>query len=388
MSVKQLARSIRQKQIKREPLWAGPTAQGERGGVAQSLLARFLNCRERFRIRYIEGLQPARRWEPKTGYGDMWHVCEEAHAGLGNLGVLLHAYVQEQCRLYPLQQEDIAKWYAICRTQFPVYADYWAKHPDVTGRTPLMQEQVFDVPYKLPSGRVVRLRGKFDSVDLIENTNPQYQGNDRVGPKAGIWLQENKTKSKINEQQLKRQLSFDLQTMFYRVALDIFKEQLGLEEGDIEGWCRNVPILGVRYNVIRRDCPVVQHKDRQLKAGFKRGETVEEWCERLRKDYFAADPADWFFRWQVNVSAEDVAKFRRECLDPILEQLCWWYDITVGKKVGEVENAWGFPPMHFRHPYGVYNVLAEGGIDDMDEHLANGSEVGLTRERGIFEELA
>lgn len=398
---KALAKSARQHKKRTEPLWAGPCADGPNGGVTQSLIARWLCCRERFRVRYIEGLQPVKRWEPKSGFGDMWHVCEEAAASevkhfdgelKGTDTTLwfdrLQEHVRTISRLYPTQQEDIAKWYAVCRTQFPVYVEYWSKHPDVMARTPLLQEQSFDVPYKLPSGRVVRLRGKWDSVDLVGK-----------GKEASIWLQENKTKSKINEQQLKRQLTFDLQTMLYLIAL-----QTELDEPTMPIPVGSAKLIGVRYNVIKRDCPVVQHKDRQLKKGFVRGETVEEWCERLRADYFAANPEEWFFRWNVKVSAADALKFKRECLDPVLENICddheWWlfcyrsngrhsaFDINAGTNgVDERSKFDHHVSRHFRMPYGVYNVLAEGGIDDLDAYLADGSEVGLTRERGIFEEL-
>ena len=379
------------------PLWAGPNGSGELGGVTQSMLGRFLVCRERFRIHYVEGLQPTRKWESRTGFGDMWHVCEEMLAGdphsrSWELG--LQSYLEELLKKYPLQQEDIIKWYAICKTQFPVYVDYWAKNPDVVARTPLMQEQKFDVKYTLPSGRCVRLRGKFDSVDLIDK-------HERF-PK-GIWLQENKTKGRVNEIQLKRQLSFDLQTMFYLIALHN-EGWAGYEsEGHFASDVPPHPILGVRYNVIRRDCPVVQHKDRQLKAGFKKGETQEEWCERLRRDYFAADPQEWFFRWKSEVTVEDVDKFRLECLDPVLENLLddyeWWSWVAGDGKTWKEQPAsvWEsklrhtlfehHQNRHYRHPFGIYNVLNEGGTDDVDQYLADGSEVGLRRAETMFEEL-
>src|SRR2546422_151518 len=112
-------------------------------------------------------------------YGSMWHICEEALARspkqLGHKTKLfvscwdleLKSYAQKLCQRYKLQQHEVEKWYNVCRIQFPVYIDYWSKHPDVTERTPLLQEQAFCIPYKLPSGRVIRLKGKFDSVDLI-----------------------------------------------------------------------------------------------------------------------------------------------------------------------------------------------------------------------------
>ena len=149
------------------PLWQGPEGQGPEGGITFSLLSRFLTCRERFRITTIEGIKPTRRFEHKSGYGDMWHVCEEALAAKRDWTIDLRIHCKTLSKKYPFQQDEIDKWYNVCKVHFPLYVAYWKKNPDVVRRTPLLQEQVFDVPYKLPSGRVVRLRGKFDAVDLI-----------------------------------------------------------------------------------------------------------------------------------------------------------------------------------------------------------------------------
>src|SRR5690606_27397262 len=67
-----------------------------------------------------------------------------------------------------------------------------------------LQEQSFAVPYTLPSGRQVTLRGKFDAVVLF--------GRD-------IYLQENKTKGDIDEEGIGSTLTGNLQSMFYQVAL-------------------------------------------------------------------------------------------------------------------------------------------------------------------------
>ena len=149
------------------PLWQGPCADGPLGGITQSMLVRFLSCRERFRLRYILGLEPPDKWNHHLGYGNMWHVCEESLAKGIDYRSLLVNHARDMANRYPLQTAEIDKWGQVCYIQFPEYVGYWAQHPDVQNRTPLMQEQVFDVPYTLPSGRVVRLRGKFDAVDLI-----------------------------------------------------------------------------------------------------------------------------------------------------------------------------------------------------------------------------
>lgn len=154
-----------------EPLWAGPCAAGPNGGVTQSMLGRWLACRERARIKYVLGLEPADTWRKEFGYGNMWHCCEESFASGGKLDDVWAALTKHTdilLRKYPFQRDEIVKWHNVCMVQFPEYIKFWREHPDVVNRTPLLQEHVFDVPYKLPSGRVVRLRGKFDAVDLIK----------------------------------------------------------------------------------------------------------------------------------------------------------------------------------------------------------------------------
>ncbi len=376
-----------QKPARTGPLWRGP----EVDGITFSLLSRFLSCRERFRCLVVDGLRPADGFNHRLEYGNMWHVCEEASAKwskenpysswLGDLTV----YCQELGRRYPTSREQIEHWASVCRVQFPEYVKYWAEHPDVVDRTPLLQEQTFDVPYRLPSGRTVRLRGKWDSVDLIGK-----------GRQAGVYLQENKTKGDIDPERMRRQLTFDLQTMMYLVAL----HQFGFDQQDEHDVLAGKPILGVRYNVVRRPLSggkgsIRQHQPTKSNPA---GESTEVFYERLRNDYIADDPGYWFMRWKVDVTPGDVQKFRERCLDPILEQLCdWWEFIRNARCVDEPDKALWQPleygvqqkpwAPHWQHPFGVYNPLDEGGASDLDEYLATGSEVGLTRCDNLFPEL-
>ena len=389
------------------PLWKGP----EVDGITQSMLANWLVCRERFRIKYVEGWKPQDTFNHRTGYGDMWHLCEEYHAkspGCINWAVMLKDHCQGLCKQYPMQQQEIDKWYQVCKVQFPLYVAHWSKHPDVLARTPLLQEQVFDVPYKLPSGRIVRLRGKWDSVDLIGK-----------GKGAGIYLQENKTKGDVDEQQIKRQMLFDLQTMLYLAALGEWK-------GDSKvNWSRSTtPILGVRYNVIRRPlsggkgkikqrdathgakCPKCKGKGKvlvkgqmgseamtncpkcfgQCRLGGKPAETNEAFFKRL-SGIIEDSPDDFFVRFKVEVSAGDIALFRRTCLDPILEQVCDWYYVATDDV--ERSRSWGShqDSLNFRTPYGIYSPLIDGGGTEYDEFLSTGSTVGLVKADRLFKEL-
>lgn len=363
------------------PLWKGP----EVDGVSQSLLGGFLVCRERFRVHTIEGLQSADKFNKPLEYGNMWHVCEDAHAA--NLNRVqtekkLEAFCQTLCDRYRTSHEEIAKWYNVCKLQFPVYTDFWKKHPDVKDRTPLFQEQVFKIPMLLPSGRVVFLRGKFDSVDMI--------GKPRTGL---IYLQENKTKGDIDEAMLRRQLKFDLQTMFYLTALHLLNDYMDgnipaeiqdyAEEmlpacefmGNLTGW--NGKIGGVRYNVIRRPLSQGRHCIKQ-----KQGQTLQGFYDELQ-GRIAGEPEFFFMRWKVEFTKAEVENLQRVSLIPILEQLCDWHqEVTTGTVATPKYNY-----QNFLMPFGVYNPLSEGYSTDVDEYLMTGSTTGLSRAKTLFPEL-
>jgi hypothetical protein len=379
--------------VRKEPLWKGP----EVDGVTQSLLSHFLCCRERFRLLVVEGMKKAEGWNHRLGYGNMWHACEEAHAERpgdeDHWQRTLQQYVRGEIEQYRFDSAKILRWYNVCRTQFPLYVEYWAEHPEMVSKKPLLQEEAFAVPYTLPSGRTVRLRGKFDSVDLVTKGD--------LG--KGIWLQENKAKGDVNPFQLQAQLKFDLQTMIYLVAL----QTLSLNDSRIP----IKPIRGVRYNVIRRPLSggkgsIVQKKGYTRKPKNKaereaygeavpvQGESDEEYYARLgeiiRTTYEDNGQYHYFFsRWNVEVSAEDIERFEREFLRPHLESLCDWWEVVAKAKIMGYD-IWD-PAVnlgrHWRTPYGFYNVLAEGGTSDLDEYLNTGSEVGLERVDNLFPEL-
>jgi hypothetical protein len=243
---------------------------------------------------------------------------------------------------------------------------------------PLLQEQVFDVPYDLPSGRTVRLRGKWDAVLLRgSKSNP------------AIWLQENKTKGQIEEGKIRCQLTFDLQTMLYMIALTHDTGVDALER--IKGWDGKgfrTPIIGVLYNVVRR--PLSGGKGTIVRKKATKNhpeESMGEYYTRLAQ-YIRDEPESYFMRWDVYVSNTDIQRFRRECLDPILEQLCDWWEF-VSQCVGQpwVDLAGEHPGIHWRHPFGVWNPLDEGGSSELDEYLSGGSTAGLARVDDLFPEL-
>lgn len=389
---------------RKEPLWKGPVEDG----ITQSLLGRFLVCRERFRLMVVEGLKPADMWHARMGYGNLWHACEEEyHRSKGAdddwvRALLEHA--KKDAAKYRTQQKEIQKWYNVCKTQFPLYLDYWKNHQDKRRVESLLQEEVFRVPYMLPSGRLVTLRGKWDGLLHLKEK----------GPTRGLYLFEHKTKSDLNKQKITRQLRFDLQTMMYLVSLETLISYCG-EEGcpylddidydilpDGNTFCNvpdNVPLMGVLYNGIKRPLSGGKGTIKQKEAKTRKpknkaerekygdtihvpGETTEEYFARLAQ-YIKDDPEMYFQRWEVIVTAEDIKRFKNECLNPILEQLLdWWEFIKDDNPFKKDDNR-----IHWIHPFGVWNVMNEGGNSDLDEYLESKSEVGLVRVNNLYEEL-
>lgn len=171
-----------------KPLWDGPESDSDNGGVTQGLLQKFLNDREKLRVLAIEGLRLKEDFNHRIHYGQMWHICEQALAATkitwakgtnakqkaaaeneiqtAAWQVALAKYCQGLCAQFPLKRQEIIHWHSVCRAQFPHYVEWWKKHPQVIDREPVLQEVPFKVKYKLPSGRVVVLRGKWDAIDV------------------------------------------------------------------------------------------------------------------------------------------------------------------------------------------------------------------------------
>jgi len=373
------------------PVWKGP----EKDGITFSLLSRFLTCRERFRLLTIHGLTTADAFNAKIEYGSMWHICEEHYSiareatSSSTKSIIpkesvweepLDRYRKVLHTKYPYSRQEIDKWVHICKIQFPIYVGFWLSNQDIVNSRSVLSEYNFKIPYTLPSGTVVLLRGKMDSVDiLLEKTKP-----------VGLILQENKTKSEIDRVKIQRQLRFDLQTMMYLTALSELTKSFKDKAPEVITQLRktNLPIIGVRYNVIKRPLSggkgsIVRHKATKNKPE----ETWEDYFERLRI-IISDDREEFFARWNIPVSSKDLDTFKSRCLDPLLEAVVNWYNIVVDnldKPFGEAVNMSGY---HWQHPFGVRNILDEGGSSDLDEYLESGSEVGLTRVDNLFPELA
>lgn len=373
---------------KNTPLWDGPHSRTPQGGITFSLLSRYLVCKERARIHLMDGLKPRDQFNHRIEYGNMWHICEEVYAKHKMIeGPLasLYGYAEQLCRRYPIKQDEIFHWYNVCKIQFPIYVEYWSKNK-VEDSEPLFQEEAFQIPYTLPSGKVVFLRGKWDSIAL------HYPDE--------ILIQENKTKGDIDPPSLQKQLKFDLQTMIYLVALHQFMRTKDFPY-QIEG---NVKVNGIIYNVVRRPLSGGRGNISQ-KKGSKNvpPETKDEYYNRLKTvidgsnpDY-ETDPSYFFMRWKIEIDPKEVNYFRKVCLDPILENLCndyeWWrYCMENQKdvfnhKLREERFPEDHKTRHHVYPFGIFNSLTEGDGTAIDEYLFSGNTMGLERSTNLFPEL-
>ncbi len=355
--------------LTKKPLWPGPGGEGPQGGISQSLLGRFLACRARAKVHLIDGWQGPDAFKPALEYGNLWHCCEEANemweATNTKRGwrAALKAHITELANKYPMDREKISHWYSLCEEEYAIYLDYWQEEGEIVGREPLLREQNFDVPYTLPSGRKVRLRGKWDGLDLIET--PKMTASGKRIPNAtekGLYLYENKTKSQIDAPKLQKQLSFDLQTMFYLVALQMTENISS----------KPFPIKGVLYNVIKRS----QHK------------SATSMVKKIHEDLDDNRGGEWFGRWTVDITPQEIETFKKEFLHPVLENLCVWYDIVTNLDGLRHVSAFDLTRMmHWRHPNGMYNPVDENGGTEVDNYLNTGSTVGLVKIKTLFPEL-
>lgn len=353
---------MKEQSSNKNPLWKGP----EVDGITFSMLSTFLVCKERFRIKYLEGLKPIEKFSSSVEYGHMWHVCEENNVPGKNWKDSLLAFTKSLLKKYPTQAEEVHKWYKVCEMQFVVYLDWWKRHEDMKNRKHVVQEYVFCVPYALPNGREVLLRGMWDSVDLVKENG-----------KYGIYIQENKTKGKVVESQLSQQLRMDLQTMIYVIALS---NAIALSKSHFPTELK-APINGVRYNVVRRPLSggkgsIVRHKPTKKNPN---GESTDSFYDRLL-NIIESNPSDFFTRFNVVITKGDIDKFKAVFLEPVLMNICNWYDAVTS---GDESKG-----LHWTTPFGFYNVLAEGGSTELDEYILTGNSVGLQRVTSLFPELA
>ena len=160
---------------------------------------------------------------------------------------------------------------------------------DFTEKNFIYTEKKFDVDF-----RGYRLRGKKDGLYLDKNCD--------------IWLLENKTKGRIEEDVLLLKMPFDFQCQFYTLAEEIE---------------RNKNIKGVLYNIIRNP-GTKPHKD----------ESLQQYTKRLRSE-IQKNQEHYFKRYEIIYTKQDKDVFAYELALKLLEL----QSLLSGKKVPYKEQS-------------------------------------------------
>lgn len=342
-------------------------------GISYSLLSRFVNCRERFRLYAVEGVREGGRSSSKASmdWGTYFHELIELHAKHP------HISAQEIFRMakrkLPLEERKIAQI---------VFTEYVEWFKDETFSY-FGQEVVFDEMYALPNGRKVRLVGKTDEIIMNDDG-------------VSLMIQENKTKERIDEYKIESGIAHDLQSLMYAVCISQkFKR----------------PVNGIVYNVIRKPT----HRPKKIvptKTQLKEDPTLKtryenqtEFLERLKSE-IKEDPAHFFLRWELALPEDHVERWRRSTFDPLLMQLVMWWDSVKhdpfspwttpamggdrvgpnGKPITPEDQELVINPHHYQRPFGVYDAMTNG-IGDFFDLLTRNRRIGTTAGNPIFTEL-
>jgi hypothetical protein len=323
----------------------------EKDGVTYSFLSKFLMDREQARLTYVEGLQRAGCMDA-LDFGSCFHELLE-HFAEGSdcskpcLKKKLDTWLSNQRKWRALQSEEYRRCVQLADqvlTIFPHYLDYWkAQKGDEHKSDFVCQEQDFrlehlipwqldpDVPPESINHRKVIIRGRFDAIFRL---------------KGKLWLMENKTKSQIDEEGLSSSLHLDLQTMLYCQAIRTMYGEAP---------------EGVLYNVIRR-------------PALRQGKTTyNDFLNRIEKDVI--DNKSWYFmRWRVTFGKNDLDRWVANTLNPLLTQVCLWWDEIKGNPFDPFANP--NRVHHFVNPEALYSKY---GRSEFFEYLTRGSMNGLSR---------
>ena len=237
----------------------------EADGLSQSLIQTCMTCPRKFLFR-INGYTSKAPMSSAITFGNIMHeALEMLYRDVGYDRCNLHGIdeiIEKACTSFPSDDTEIhkAKSTALLEEYVNIYRS------DFNGKSFIELEREFDLPYSTGDLKVMR-RGKIDGV---------------FETKGKLWLIEHKTKSRIDEDGLMLQLSFDFQNLFYvTVAEELYQKE----------------VAGVLYNVIRTP----EHRQGH-------GESLEEFTQRLGKEIRKA-PDHFFKRYEVPYTQKDKQEF-------------------------------------------------------------------------------
>jgi hypothetical protein len=289
-------------------------------------------------------------------YGSIFHKLIEEGTRLGNkyTRVKLTKTINEWVKDHYKSPESLllAK---IAIVQYHEYKKWEKTRPKYNY---IAQEPVFDEEYTLPECNF-----KAQGIKLsIPKTKIRLRGRiDEVIEQGGkIWLQENKTKSRIDTQIIVDTVPENIQVMFYAVAAR-------LKYGK--------PVAGFIYNIIRKP------GQRQRKS-----ESDNAYLDRIEEE-IQADPEYYFKRLTYTFKPNDIKKWEREELQPLLYQLyIWWKSIEANPTEPWTDEEGNVNPFHGRRSFGIFDPMSVGK-GEFFELIVYGKTDGLVIDNEMFPEL-
>ena len=324
-------------------------------GVSQSLLQKFIVCRDRFHIATARALRSTDRKEAME-YGSIFHKLIEWGAEMGKSWTMIK--MERRLNEYIRKNQPTDQSILLARIALAQFRHYQAANSKLPAYKYIAQEPVFAEEYTLPAcshsteaytmhipRTKVLLRGRIDEVLEVD---------------GNLWLQENKTKAQINIEVLKDTIPENLQVMFYATAAGIKYKR---------------PVKGIIYNVIRKP------GQRQRKT-----ESDADFVKRISGEV-ESNPSHYFYRIAYSFPRGAVKKWQKEELEPLLYQLyIWWSSIKANPLQPWVDDAGNANPFHGRRSFGVYDPMSNGKGEFFDL-LIHGSKRGLVVDNEFFPEL-
>lgn len=296
-----------------------------RDGVTFSFISSFLECREQTRLAYCELLNRKDDAYPLM-YGSLIHwvlakLSKKQNPDPAEIALEIAMYDHQYVRDTLTSEVKREQWKTLCalaQALLEGYVEHWAE--DWSDKDWTALEQPFATPYKYSDGKETRIRGVRDGVFRSR--------------RGRLWLFETKVKSRINHEQIKETLPWNLQVLLYL-------------------WSYPPPGIldGVVYNLVR--WPSIRTGDLE---------------KRLRKD-IKDRPTYYFHRLHQEIGTSEVKQFEEQILRPVMEEIRMWYE--------------GKLP-HYMNPHALVNVYGKSRFYD---YLLYGSTHLYKRRDKVFNEI-
>lgn len=294
----------------------GPLWELQKDGITNSALQSWVECREQFARRYIDGWTSKGLSVPLT-FGSLWHLAHEFSATKTPWKGVDQYVSRSRLHISPLAKKSLDQIEGQVRALYPAYTLHYG--PVAADYEFIAHESLFRVD-KLVDGVTVPLRGKRDA---------DY----RKAGKLGLW--EIKTKSQINKELISDLLRCDFQTLLYLWAM---RE----EYGECPGW--------ITYDVIKR--PSIRQK---------KTESLKDYLNRVY-DTAVEAPSQYFCRWEVEVFNEDIDQFDERILTPTLQAFVKW---NAGVSQDPLLPGRLNAPLHYQSLPALVNAYGKADLYDL-----------------------